>query len=137
MQEKNKYEMLSECMQTPPRSDYAREFLAAVDRAVSDLMPTNKLAVEHVAAKLCISPSKLRRQLAFYARITPANYLMMLRMRKAVSLLEAYPKYPISDIASSCGFSDHAHFTHAFVRFFGKPPMQYVQEHNKHQAGQA
>ena len=107
---------------------YDRAIISAVDSAVATLMTTNQISVDQVATALCVSPSKLRRQIQNATGITPAVYIMFLRLREAVRLLNDYPQNSISAIAAACGFTDHAHFTHAFIRYFGRSPLQYAQE---------
>jgi AraC-like DNA-binding protein len=111
---------------------YSRQFMAQVDDAILRGLPEASVSVETVASEVSVSPSKLRRQLQNATGISPAIYIMFVRLREALHLLEFYPQYSISEIALQCGFSDHSHFTHAFIRFFGCPPLQYIQEINSH-----
>lgn len=124
-----KYYVLQHTLHATPRTTYGRDFLSELNECVYKLMPRGEAYLDKVAAQLKVSPSKLRRQIQNYTGITPANYLMMLRMGEAIRLLDVYPRYTISTIAMLCGFSDHSHFTHTFTRFFSQSPMQYVQEH--------
>ncbi|MBQ9285062.1 MAG: AraC family transcriptional regulator [Bacteroidaceae bacterium] len=128
MEENSRFNALEQCLKKQTMSTYQRTFVSQVDSTVLDLMAVNQASAVNVAARLCVSISKLRRQLQNATGITPAVYIMLLRMREAVRLLNDYPQDSISSVAQACGFTDHAHFTHTFIRYFGRSPMQYVQE---------
>lgn len=59
----------------------------------------------------------------FQARfgVTPATFVARLRMFEARRLLE-HSRSPVNEICREVGFSDHAAFTRAFMRFFGCTP---------------
>ncbi len=122
------FQNLQQHMQTLQLKGYGKEFVVDLDRQIYELMPHGKANIQTVSAAMCVSTSKLRRMIQNYTGITPAHYILFVRMREALRLLSVYPKYSISTIASLCGFSDHSHFTHVFIRFFDCTPLQYVQE---------
>lgn len=57
--------------------------------------------------------------------VTPARYLLKLRLQKAQILL-LNTSLSISEIAESCGFPSQQYMTYAFKRAFGMTPRQYV-----------
>lgn len=113
---------------------FDRLFISKVDEAVATLIQSNQASMENVAAALCVSPSKLRRLVQNATGITPAVYIVFLRLRVAVRMLDDYPQNSISATAHAAGFSDPAHFTHTFTRYFGCSPLQYAQEHMSREA---
>ena len=60
--------------------------------------------------------------------LSPRQYLLMLRMIHASSLLR-HTALPIDDIAKQCGFADRYHFSKAFRKNFGIPPAEYRKKH--------
>lgn len=102
--------------------------LSEVDAVILRLMPQGKADITHVAEHFCMSPSQLRRRIALETRLTPANYIMAVRMAEAKRLLALYPKHNINEVATLCGFADSAHFSHAFSRLFGVSPLKYVKQ---------
>lgn len=101
-------------------------FLAEVNAVVMRLMPEGQLDNARVAAELNLSPSQFRRRLQQASGLTPANYVLTVRMDEAKRLLAQYPKYNINEVALRCGFADNAHFTHVFQRLFGMTPSEYI-----------
>jgi AraC family transcriptional regulator len=55
---------------------------------------------------------------------TPHQYLLGLRLEKAVRLLKERST-PLIDVAVACGFSSHTHFTKTFRSRFGALPSHY------------
>jgi AraC family transcriptional regulator len=58
--------------------------------------------------------------------ITPAQYLIHERLRAAQRQLRE-SRRDLTDIALSCGFSSHSHFTSTFTKRIGCSPSQYRQ----------
>ncbi|MBQ9229857.1 MAG: helix-turn-helix transcriptional regulator [Prevotella sp.] len=105
-----------------------QQFLDAVHRIVLELMPLQCVDIENVSSRLFIHSSKFRRCVVSATGVSPANYLMVLRMRHALEILEYYPNNTISMVATACGFANHSHFTHVFKRMLGCAPQQYLRE---------
>ncbi len=82
------------------------------------------ITVEDVAAALSVSRSHLYRLFQTYLRQSPKQYLLNLRLNKAIGLLES-SSLPVGDVAAACGFSDAAHFSHLFKQKTGRTPLQH------------
>ncbi len=102
------------------------EFLSRVEDAVRQLMREGAPTINAIASRLCITPSKFRRDVRSYLDLTPSDYIMLLRLRRALQMLDYYPRYSVAHVAEMCGFFDHAHFTHTFTDYFGLTPTQYI-----------
>ena len=106
----------------------SREFsLEQLDGVIHKLMPAAQADIPHVAEALSLSPSQFRRRIQTLTNLTPANYILAVRMAEAKRMLSLYPKYSISEISEHCGFADHSHFTHTFQRLFGMTPLQFTK----------
>ena len=77
-----------------------------------------------------ISVSTLQRKFSEYFAISPMQYLLRLRMSKALELLIAN-KLPIRDVALACGFSDEKYFSKAFRLRYGYPPSEMKKHVSK------
>ena len=104
------------------------DFIEKIENSVNVLMPQGEVDIKHIASRLNVSPSKLRRTMHAITGLSPAKYVMYLRLRQSLRLLDKYPRNTISAVSSRCGFFDHSHFTHTFIRYFGISPSQYVQD---------
>ena len=70
-----------------------------------------------------ISPSSLQRAFLQRLGVSPKQYIIKLRMNKALQLL-IENKRSVKEIAFLCGFSDEKYFSRAFKEKYGYPPSQ-------------
>jgi len=106
----------------------ANTFLEQVNNVILRQMPERQLNTTTIAHELNLSPSQFRRRLAASTSLTPSNYILTIRMKKAKELLQEYPRYNIAEVAQMCGFADNAHFAHNFKRMFGMSPTKYINQ---------
>ena len=68
-----------------------------------------------------ISASSLQRAFNAHFGISPKQYLLKLRMNRALELL-AEKELSVKEIAFACGFKDEKYFSRAFKNKYGYPP---------------
>ena len=103
-----------------------KEFLDQTDAAIHTLMNTGYPDVESVASHLSMHPSKLRRRLKAITGLRAGEYICVVRLRRALSMLDEWPRYTITQTGQLCGFADNAHFNHVFHRWMDMSPSDYV-----------
>lgn len=81
------------------------------------------LNVADVCERGFISPSGLQRAFLRHFGVSPKQYIIKLRMDKALQLL-VENKLCVREIALLCGFSDDKYFSRAFREKYGYPPSQ-------------
>ena len=82
-----------------------------------------KLDIETVCGVAFISVSSLQRAFAKYFGISPKQYLIQLRMNRALELLTEN-ELSVKEISFACGFTDEKYFSRAFKKKFGYSPSQ-------------
>lgn len=82
-----------------------------------------QLNIEAVCSASFVSVSSLQRAFAKYFGISPAQYLIGLRMNRALELLRE-DTLSVKEIAFLCGFADEKYFSRAFKKRYGTPPSQ-------------
>ena len=70
-----------------------------------------------------ISASSLQRSFLAHFGMSPKQYLLKLRMKRALELL-AENELSVKEIAFVCGFHDEKYFSRAFKNKYGYPPSQ-------------
>lgn len=78
----------------------------------------------HVAMHAGIHRTYFSKIFAEQIGMSPAKYLMKLRMDKAMRLLQETP-LTVTEIALSLSYSDAASFSRAFSSYYGFPPTHY------------
>ena len=83
-----------------------------------------KLDIETVCGVAFISVSSLQRAFAKYFGMSPKQYLIQLRMNRALELLTEN-ELSVKEISFVCGFTDEKYFSRAFKKKYGCSPSQF------------
>jgi AraC family transcriptional regulator len=102
----------------------AHRDLVEAARALLAARFRRRLALGEVARAVHASPWHLCRLFRSETGMTMQRFLHRLRVREALARL-AGGAGDLTEVALSCGFYDHSHFTHAFRREFGVPPSHW------------
>lgn len=110
--------------QNPLNSRMDERVLRAIDHIDAHL--SEPLTVEHLAATVHLSPSRLTRLFTEHLGTTPQRYLERQRMTLAKQLLDLTNR-PVAAIARELGWSDPLYFSQRFRQFTGHSPTGYRQ----------
>jgi len=123
------------------RQTFKWEGILAVDENELKLSPHEKLVkeailiirgnfedpsfrVETIYETLEVSKIKLYRAFKEVVQLAPSDFILQMRMEKAVNLLQR-SRMNISEICYECGFNDPKHFSKVFKRYVGESPKRY------------
>ena len=81
------------------------------------------LDIDAVCGEGYISVSSLQRAFLKHLGVSPMQYVIKLRMDKALGLLMKN-ELSVREISSLCGFSDEKYFSRAFKKRYGYPPSR-------------
>jgi transcriptional regulator GlxA family with amidase domain len=94
-------------------------FAPLLDHVRSNLR--DRLSVEELAAKACMSPRNFARVFQSETGVSPARAVMRLRAETARAQIESGGA-SVQEIARNCGFGDPERMRRAFISLFGRPP---------------
>ena len=97
-----------------------------VSRACELLQKNEKITVEQVAKKCAVSASLLRGLFMERLGISPIQYRMSMKMKKAMYLIES-TDMTVNEIAEQLSFFDAAYFCKVFKAQTGMTPAQYAK----------
>lgn len=100
------------------------EFITKLNEFVNKYMNDRTFVVEQLAEKMCMSVSQLNRKVKSITGLSPANYIMHIRLERGKRMLSLTDK-SIGDISYECGFSDASHFGRIFKQTYNMTPSQY------------
>ena len=83
------------------------------------------LSLPTIASQARLHPSHFARSFRQATGRTVGQYVRHRRLVRAQRLLVSRPQVSISMIAAECGFYDHAHLAHCFVRDTGETPSAF------------
>lgn len=84
-------------------------------------------SVGSLGAAVGISEIYFRKIFTEYHKMSPASYLICLRMKKAAQLLSTETN-SVSSVAALVGYRSLYHFSRAFKAHYGVPPSEYGKE---------
>jgi transcriptional regulator GlxA family with amidase domain len=109
-----------------PRLDATREW--ALERLAQPL------TVAELARHACVSPRTFARRFRSETGVSPYQWLVVQRVRRAQELLEGHER-SVDEIARVCGFTDPAALRYHFRRVVGTTPTAYRRTYGGEPAG--
>jgi len=84
----------------------------------------SNIAIEDICREINVSPYHFIRTFKQKTGLSPHQYLLDLRIKKAEELLRT-GQYSVSETAMVCGFVSVSHFSSTFKKITGYPPSYY------------
>ena len=100
-----------------------QKFLRTIQEYVSENLH-RAITLDDLAGAVCLSSSSLYKKMKEYADISPMEYVMKVKLHRAVELLKD-DSLSVQDVAMAVGFNTHSFFSECFKREFGMPPRQW------------
>lgn len=121
------YHILGElAMENIAGHDMIQAALQYIEQSYLDASISNS----RIARQCNVSEVYFRKKFKESCGITPKQYILNLRMRKAKQLLSE-SQSSVGEIAETCGFTNTYHFSRAFHHNTGLSPTQYRQQSKK------
>lgn len=116
------YSMVSICipLDKADKSCYSKR----LKRIIQDA-PEHTFSIEKMAQTICVSPYHMIRQFKSVCGLTPHQFQIQCRVRKAQRLLEAGSS--VTEAAYATGFCDQSHFDRCFRKIVRLTPSEYKQ----------
>ncbi len=101
-------------------------FLNKVNTAIEENLTNENFTVDMLASEMKLSRSQLHRKLKQISDQSASEYITMVRIGKATSLLSSND-YNVDEVAYKVGFNSHSYFTKCFKKIHGKTPKEYLK----------
>lgn len=85
-----------------------------------------QISVPELAETACLSTKQLTRIFTEHIGAAPKEFLRIVRMQRALYLLQLNQALPLAQVAYTCGFSDQSHMIKEFKLFSGYTPTGYL-----------
>lgn len=85
---------------------------------------SSNITIEDICSEVNVSPFHFIRTFKQKTSLTPHQYLMKIRIKKAEELL-CSREYTIAEVAKLCGFISYPHFSNSFKVMTGHSPSEY------------
>ncbi len=102
-------------------------FLELLNETIVSNLENSALDIEMVSGILNMSRATLYRKIKMISGLAPAEFINVIRLKKAAALLAAGDR-KIYEVAAITGFSSQSNFTRNFHRQFNKTPSEYLRD---------
>ncbi len=121
------YSMLSVCIPTdkaPVEEENGTRYEKKLKQMILEA-PENKFMIKNMAERIGISPYHMIRKFKSVCGLTPHQFQIQCRVRKAQTLLEEGKS--VTEVAYATGFCDQSHFDRCFHKIVRLTPSEYRQ----------
>lgn len=107
-------------------SDYRSSWLQSLHEVTQVELHNSKLTVSYLAHKLAISERTLRSRIKAYTGLSPQQFILEERLRKARILFEEGTYSTITEVMYAVGMRSNSYFARVFREYVGVNPSEYV-----------
>lgn len=121
------YSMISVCLSAEKAPDESENEIVCLKRLKQLILdaPENTFLIEDMARRVGLSPYHMIRQFKSVCGLTPHQFQIQCRVRKAQRLLEEGKS--VTEAAYATGFCDQSHFDRCFHKIVRLTPSAYKQ----------
>ncbi len=101
-------------------------FLNKVNSIIENSIDDENFTIDILAEEVGLSKSQLYRKLKQITNHTTSEYITMIKINKATSLLNS-KNYTIDEVAYRTGFNSHSYFSKCFKKIHGQTPKEYLK----------
>ena len=105
--------------------DYKYHFVKELKELLDTNITNCDFNVSSVIRSMGYQPDYVRKCFLEEMGMTPARYLMSLKMNQAREILTIEHSISVEETAFRCGFRDNFYFSRVFKKYTGMSPMQY------------
>lgn len=102
-------------------------FLNKVNAAIEKNIENEHFSVDSLATEIGISRSQLHRKLKQISNHSTSEYITMVKIKKATTLLSS-AAYNIDEVAYKSGFNSHSYFNKCFKKIHNKSPKEFLKQ---------
>ena len=88
-----------------------------------------EFGINVLSRELAMSRSSLFTKFKALTGLTPNDYMLNSKLKRAAVLLKNNPEYQIAEISDKLGFNSARYFSRCFKAQFNKSPQEYRKEY--------
>jgi DNA-binding response OmpR family regulator len=102
-------------------------FLNKLNTVIEKNVENEHFSVDSLAVEMGFSRSQLHRKLKQISNYSTSEYITMVKIKKATTLLTS-KKYNIDEVAFKSGFNSHSYFNKCFKKIHNKSPKEFLKQ---------
>lgn len=105
-----------------------QKFMALLNKVIEEHLSDSEFDVNRLAKEVGVSRSSLYNKLKALSSLTPNEFMLNIRLKRAALLLKNNPELQITEIAYQLGFSSLRYFRYCFKAQYNKTPQEFRNE---------
>lgn len=106
--------------------NYRSSWLQSLQQVTQAELQNSKLTVSYLAHKMAVSERTLRNRIKTYTGLSPQQFILEERLRKASILFEESTYSTITEVMYAVGMRSNSYFARVFREYVGVNPSEYV-----------
>lgn len=100
--------------------------LSRMREALKEINAVPRIKISRLSEIACLGKKQFGRLFLEYTGSTPKDLMRIIRMQRALYILQQNTNTPFAALAYECGFSDQSHMIREFRIFSGYTPAEYL-----------
>lgn len=101
---------------------YLPRLSKVIEKVNSDLL----IPMKELAEIACLSEKQFCRVFSDNVGLSPKEFVRIIRIQRALSILQSNPNENLAQLAYDCGFTDQSHMTKEFRKYSGSTPKVFL-----------
>ncbi|MDR0698637.1 MAG: response regulator [Tannerella sp.] len=102
-----------------------QKFLDTIIRIIDSNFDNPDFNINILARELNLSRSSLYSKFEALTGVTPNDFVLQRKLKKATDMLKNHPEMNVSEISDMLGFSSPRYFSRCFKKLFNTSPLEY------------
>jgi signal transduction histidine kinase/ligand-binding sensor domain-containing protein/AraC-like DNA-binding protein len=102
-----------------------QKFLDTIIRIIDSNFDNPDFNINILARELSISRSSLYSKFEALTGVSPNDFVLQRKLKKAVDMLKNHPEMNVSEISDALGFSSPRYFSRCFKKLYNASPLEY------------
>jgi DNA-binding response OmpR family regulator len=107
-------------------ASYRSKWLKELEGIANEEIGNPNIRIPDLAFKMAVSERTFRNRIKEYSGFSPHEYMMEVRMTKALHLLAKGTYLTVAEVANAVGLEYSSYFTKNFKERYGKAPSEYL-----------
>lgn len=107
-------------------ASFRSKWLKELEEILHQEIGNFNIRIPDLAYKMAVSERTFRNRIKLFTGLSPHEYVMGVRMAKALQLLERGSYLTVAEVAHAVGMETTSYFTKNFKERFGKAPSEYL-----------
>ena len=105
-------------------------YLPRLSEVIKSINFSPNISTKELAHIACLSEKQFSRVFSDNIGLSPKEFSRIIRIQRALSILQNSPRINFAQLAYDCGYTDQSHMIKEFKQFSGNTPKEFLSLYN-------